>query len=283
MFHKTFRMYTILPLALVVVGLLCAILFAALPAILILIANINSIASGHSEELFRAISDPRNLQALANSVIVAIVVSLLTTGLAIFGAVIIYTYRASGDAAIYAVAMIPVFIPDYLFGLVAHTIVEPQFGILRTYVPDTIFTGRGSALASVAAATVLKWLPPSVIMVDAQIASTPSSIIRQGQLDFSSQRRFIKVAFGPRLARVIPLLAVFTFLLGFRQQELATELTANGSGFRAEMWSNWNYRTIYEFFDFTSASASAVCTLALLLILLEIFRRSAGQAGWRSR
>jgi ABC-type sugar transport system permease subunit len=77
----------------------------------------------------------------------------------------------------------------------------------------------------------------------------------------------------PRIMQIFPLLSIFSFLVGFRQYELARELTASGAGFRAEMWTSWNYRTIYEFFDYGSAAAGSLLTLAILLPLVEIFRR----------
>lgn len=258
----------------VTAGLVVAAAFAALPAIAIVAASVDAIAQGHFTALLGAALDPRNLLALSNSLFVATTVSISVTSLAVLLALLLYLSRATGDPIIYALAMVPLLVPDYLFGVVGRALVEPQFGLLAWLVPDDLLSSRMNALGAIILITLLKWLPPLTVATDAQIASMSPELLDQAAVDFSSKLGLVRFVFVPRMFRVVPFLALLTFLLAFREQELASELTSKGGGFRAEMWADWNYRTIYEFFDFTSAAASALLVLALLLVLVDAFRRS---------
>jgi ABC-type sugar transport system permease subunit len=254
-------------------GLALAVLIAALPVVLIVATAVTEVGKVGLSELVSRALDSRNLLALSNSIIVGGVVAIVVTTMAIMLGLALHQIGLTGDPVIYMLAAIPVMIPDYVFGVVAYALIEPQFGMLRSIVPTGFLISREGALAAIAAATLFKWLPILVVVVDVQISAVPLHVKRQAALDFRSRRDLIRTVLLPRIAQILPLLSIFSFLVGFRQYELAKELTASGAGFRAEMWTSWNYRNIYEFFDYGSAAAGSLLTLAILLPLVELFRR----------
>ena len=234
-------------LALVGLGLAC--LAAILPTGLLISSVLAEFLQGNGINwLTSIIFDPRNLQSLVNSLIVAISVSISLSIISPILALTLYWIELNGDAWIYSLSLIPVLMPDYLVGVAGRAMLEPSFGILAGFIPEQIFAARFSALAVIAIVVTLKWLPLIVVVIDARLGSIRPSILRQAMLDFGNPISRIRVTLLPEIIRIIPLIIAFGFLIGFRQHELAIELTANGRGFSAELWSNWNYRTIYEFF-----------------------------------
>ncbi|MEO0646296.1 MAG: hypothetical protein AAFZ17_09115 [Cyanobacteria bacterium J06650_10] len=259
-----------------VFGLGIACLFSILPILLILTNVYLELVQGRGLEwLINTIQDFRNIHALTNSFLVAIAVSFCLTTVSVALAFIIHACDLTGDIWIYTLSLIPVLMPDYLVGVVGRALLEPRFGILSGFTPENVFTERFSALIVLIAIVVVKWLPLVTIIIDARISTIKPELIRQARLDFDSFLRRFQFTALPEIVKVLPLIFAFGFLIGFRQHELSIELTANGAGFSAEMWSTWNYRTIYEFFDLPSGSVQAIAALALLFIPIDILRRSA--------
>jgi ABC-type sugar transport system permease subunit len=261
-----------LPALIAALGVGLAIIFAILPAVLIIQTVVATEIDSGPSDLWNAVFDYRNIQALANSLAVGGITAIAVVVLAVCITFSLNRFELTGDPIIYSLAAIPLLIPDYLFGVAGRALIEPQFGILGSIVPNALLVDRTSALALVVLATTMKWVFAFSVAIDVQIVGIPSNVIREAKLDFADRRTFKRVVINPRVRPIVPLLLVFGFLLAFRQQELAKELTSQGGGFRAEMWSSWNFRLLYEFFSISSAAASALFTLLILLALLQIFR-----------
>jgi ABC-type sulfate transport system permease component len=152
-------------------GLALAVLIAALPVVLILATAVTEAGKVGLSELVSRALDSRNLLALSNSILIGGIVAVFITIAAVGLGLTLHQTGLAGDPAIYVLAVIPVMIPDYVFGVVAYALIEPQFGILRSIVPTGFLVSREGALAAIAAAAIFKWLPILVVVVDVQIGA----------------------------------------------------------------------------------------------------------------
>jgi ABC-type sugar transport system permease subunit len=256
-------------------GVGTAFIFALLPISLIVALLVNGPPRPVAHGVVEAAFDNRNLAALSNSCAVGLIVAVCVVSIAVFVALVLNKLDLSSDPFIFAWAGISLLVPDYLVGIASYALLEPQFGLTSGVVPDWLLANRASALLCVAAMVTLKWLPVFVAILNVQIALIPSTIIAQSRLDFARYSQQIRYVIAPYFSSLLPVLFTFAFLIAFRQQELATQLTAAGGGYSAEMWANWNYRVIYQFSDLTAAAAESFLTLCVLLAFLEIFRHTA--------
>lgn len=217
-------------------------------------------------------TDPRNLSAMANSLIVGATVG---STLSLASTLIALAFRwcgLTGNKLIYLLSIVPLIIPDYVFGVAGRVVFDPSIGLLAGVMPETLLINRGSALLLVALVVFIKWLPIMIVFADSAILSMRASALHQTQLDFPSFWRAVRLVYLPELRRTIPIIASLGFLIGFRQHELAYELTSSGGGFDAETWSSWNYRVIFEFAGLARASADGLLALLVLLIPIQVIR-----------
>ena len=260
------------------IGVGAGIAFALLPILLIILIVSSGIEDFSASKALSVVFDERNLMALTNSLAVGIATAVLVVTLSTTVALVLNRINMTGDPLIYSLAFISLLIPDYVVGVASYALLEPQFGLLASILPDWLLADRTSALLCVTAVVIVKWLPMLSVIIDARIASIPCEKLRQAKLDFETYSQQVKYVIGPEIIRLIPLLLTFIFLIGFRQQELAAQLTSQGGGYSAEMWASWNYRVIYQFSDLFAASAEALLIIAILVIALEVFRRTAVKA-----
>lgn len=220
-------------------------------------------------------SDPRYLHAILNSFYLALVVSVTLTFLSAAVSLIFRWSDLTGNKFIYSLSIIPLLIPDQVFGIVGRMVFDPSIGILGNLFPKSLLINHYSAIGLIGIVTVIKWLPVMIVVSDSSILSMGKDKLFQISMDYSSFLRAVRSVYLPQMKNVLFIIFSLGFLIGFKQHELAYELTSGGGGFVAETWSFWNYRVMFEFNDIARASIESLLVLALLLIPILTIRKQA--------
>lgn len=219
--------------------------------------------------------DSRHLQAAINSFILALIVSIVLTMASTFTALVFKWCYLTGNRFIYGLSIIPLLIPDYVFGVVGRVLFDPSIGIFADWVPQSLLLNRFSALLSVAVVTILKWLPVMIVVADSSILAMGQDVLYQARMDYKSFLKAAHFVYIPQMKEVLLIIASLGFLIGFRQHELAYELTSSGAGFMAETWSYWNYRVMFEFTDLAQAAIESLLIIIILTIPIQMVRKQA--------
>lgn len=249
-------------------------LLAAIMPFVFIIVSAFSLQDFSFSRFVAIVGDPRHLAALANSFFIAFAAATLVTILSFLAALFFRKINLTGNRFIYALAIIPVFIPDQVFGIAGRIIFDPSMGIFADTF-STLIINRYSSLALVVLFVILKWLPLMIVLCDAVIDSIPKDEYYQTIMDHRSFFRQIKYTYYPYSKGILILIFSIMFLIGFRQHEMAFELTSSGGGFVSETWSLWNYKEIFEFVNFGGAAIEALVVLILLLIPIIAIKNQA--------
>jgi ABC-type sugar transport system permease subunit len=226
-------------------------------------------------EVINTLTDVRHLQPLVNSFFIAIFVSVTVTVTSAATALVFRWCDLTGNRFIYSLSIIPLLIPDQVFGIAGRVLLDPSIGILSKWMPSGLIINRFSALLVVSIFVIFKWLPVMIVFADLSIYSIGQEILFQVKMDFKSFKKSARYVYLPKMKEVLFIIFCLGYLIGFRQHELAYELTSSGGGFNAETWSYWNYREMFEFANIANAAIEAVFILLLLFIPIFIIRKKA--------
>ncbi|MBA2591440.1 MAG: hypothetical protein M3495_06660 [Pseudomonadota bacterium] len=252
-------------------AIIVALATALAPLAFILVVSFSEYhALGGGDGLIAEWLDDRNVNAMGNSLAVGFGVAVLLTVISILAALCFRWCNLTGHSTIYMLSILPLTVPDYVFGVAGRVMFDPSVGLFAEWLPDSLLFDRTSALLMVVAITILKWLPLMIVIADAAIFALGSPIFYQTMVDFTRFRRAVGLVFLPQLGKATALIASLGFLIGFRQHELAYELTSSGAGFDAEMWSNRNYRVIFEFAGVARAAADGLLALGVLFVPIRL-------------
>jgi ABC-type sugar transport system permease subunit len=114
-----------------------------------------------------------------------------------------------------------------------------------------------------------------IVLADVSIYSIEQETLFQAKMDFKSFKKSARYVYLPKMKEVLFIIFSIGFLIGFRQHELAYELTSSGGGFTAETWSYWNYREMFEFANIANAAIEAIFILLVLLVPILTIRKKA--------
>jgi len=226
-------------------------------------------------EVIRIWVDSRHLNAVINSLFLAVGTSLLLVALSTAVALVFRWARLTGHRLIYALSVVPFLIPDYVFGVLGRAVLDPSTGLLSGWVSSSLLINRYSALGTVLVVSIVKWLPVMVVVADSSLLGLGRDYLNQIEMDFSKFRSAAATVYLPEMSTTLLVIAGFGFLVGFRQHELAYELTSGGRGFSAETWSHWNYRVLFSFANIGHAATEALFALIVMLIPILLIRRQA--------
>lgn len=231
--------------------------------------------TGNFNRIIKILLDERHINAIFNSFFIATIFGVLLTFLSGAIALIFRWVKLTGNTFIYGLSVIPLLIPDYVFGIAGRILLDPTIGIMSSVISKSILINKISALFLITICILIKWLPSMIIIADASILLIEQEVKFQIQMDFKSFYKSVLYVYLPEMKKVLLLIGCIGFLIGFRQHELVTELTSSGGGFSAETWSIWNYKELYEFAKITNAVFEAVIVLFLLLIPIIIIKNQA--------
>jgi len=258
------------------IALVLALSQAIIPMIFIVYSGfIDDNAIKNLSDMLEIWKDYRHVQATINSFILSLIVSSVLTIISAVAALVYRWCGLTGNRYIYGISIIPLLIPDQVFGVAGRVVFDPSIGILAGWLPATLLLERFSALSLSSMVTIAKWLPAMIVVADSSILSMGHTTLFQVKMDFTSFLRAIRFVYLPQMKEVLFIIFSLGFLIGFRQHELAYELTSSGGGFAAETWSLWNYREVFEFNYLARAAIESLLILILLLIPILIIRRQA--------
>ena len=254
-----------------------AVFLAVLQAVFAFVFIIVTIITSNYNfsSLVTILTDNRLLNSVFNSLELAIVTSVAPTLVSATFAFGFHFFNLTGNKIIYSFSIIPLLIPDQIFGIAGRMIFDPSIGLLHNIVPKTLLIDRQSALILVANVTLIKWLPVMIVAMDASILGLGKDKLYQIKMDYPNFFDAIERVLIPNMKEIIVIVLSFGFLIGFRQHELAYELTSSGGGFVAETWSYWNYRVMFEFADISRAAVESLLALLVLLVPILIIKNKA--------
>jgi multiple sugar transport system permease protein len=212
------------------------------------------------------LEDKRFISSLENSFFLSLLPATLITILSCIAALFFRKIDLTGNKWLYGLAIIPAFIPDQVFGIAGRMILDPTIGLLSEQVAKNLLVGRFYSLLLVTFFLLIKWLPLMIVLCDSMIAAIPSDLYFSSKMDFKSFFLQTRYTYIPHLKEVLVLIFAIMFLIGFRQHELAFELTSSSGGFVSESWSLWNYKQIFSFNQQSKAVIEAISVLILLMI-----------------
>lgn len=218
--------------------------------------------------------DSRHLSASENSILLAGLMSFtLGCGSCFLSLGIRFGEgeRAAGPI-LYGCCFLPLLIPDYVVGVAGRVALDPTIGLLAHWLPEDILIDRFLALVTTGAVASLKWLPVMFVIVDSSVEALGREKLYQARLDYESFGSAARYVYIPQMKNSIVVVSSLGFLIGFRQQQLAYELTSGGGGFAAETWPTWNHRVLFEFADVSQGASQAIFGLLLLVMPILLIR-----------
>lgn len=217
-------------------------------------------------------TDPRHLSASGNSLLLAgLMSSLLACGACLSSLGV----RWGGQGVhplFYGLCFLPLLIPDYVVGVAGRTVLDPTIGLLSRWLPKDVLIGRFTGLLAIAVVAAVKWIPVMFVIVDSSVEALGREKLYQVRLDYASFKAAARKVYLPQMKNAVIVVASLGFLIGFRQHQLANELTSGGGGFVSETWSIWNHRVLFEFASLPQGAAGAVFGLILLIAPILLIR-----------
>jgi len=267
LFGNTKRSIKILALC----SFLIAILGAFMPFVLLIFILLGD-GSLNLMYIYNTILDSRHLSSLQNSFFLSLVTAFILTFLSCLFALFFRRIDLTGNKLIYGLAIIPAFIPDQIFGVAGRMIFDPTIGLFSEILPKSILIGRYSSLLLVTLVLLMKWLPLMIILCDSMINTIPNDLFYSTIMDHKLFADQIRFTYLPYIKEILVMIFAIMFLIGFRQHELAFELTSSSGGLVSETWSLWNYKQIFEFNQLGKAAIEALTVLFLLLIPILVIK-----------
>lgn len=240
--------------------------FGALLPFFFLIITLISDSNIDFTFILNVLTDNRFVSSLENSLLLSIFSATIITTLSCIGALFFRKIDLTSNKLLYGLAIIPAFVPDQVFGIAGRMLFDPTIGLISDQIAKNILVDRYSSLLLVSFILIMKWLPLMTILCDAIIAAIPIDLYYSTKMDFKSFFLQTRYTYFPNLKEVLILIFAIMFLIGFRQHELAFELTSSSSGFASETWSLWNYKQVFSFNQNSKAVIEALSVLILLMI-----------------
>jgi ABC-type sugar transport system permease subunit len=231
-----------------------------------------AFAATQSEPLalraYAAIADPRNVSALANSLVVAGMTGVLLAFVTAVGGLALCFCGLTGLRWGFLLAVLPLCLPDIVVGVVGRALVDPGIGLLRSLSPSTLLLDRTTALMLVAGVVALKWAPLAISVGDYSLSRLGTPRLAQAEMDFGSFWLATRVVHWPKLRDAVGVMGALGLLIGFRQHELAVSLTSSGAGFASELWAPWNQKVLFSFAEPHAAALQALPVAAVIGVAL---------------
>lgn len=229
----------------------------------------------------RALANPQLGESIRQTATYASIVLpaqiLLGLGLALL---VHRTVRSSAlRALIFVLAMIPIFIPQVVVGVVFRLVFAPNYGVLNAMLGlqghDQILwlSQPQLAMLSVAIVDIWQWTPFVYLIMFAGLQTVPQESVEAAQVDGASswaQFRHIEL---PYLRPLLLLVLFFRIADVLRVFDHVYVLTGGGPGATTQFLSLYLYRIAFPFSDMGQASALAVFLMLFMIMLYTVIVR----------
>jgi multiple sugar transport system permease protein len=173
------------------------------------------------------------------------------------------------------VAILPWTIPDSVSGLIWRFMYDPLHGSINQvlmgfgFIQDPIewLSLPALSLPSVIFADIWRGYPFVMLILLAGLQSIPEDLYEAAKVDGAgAYRRFIHITL-PQLKTIIVIALALDTVWQFRRFGLIYTMTGGGPGRQTEILATLVQKQYFEFFNFEYASAMALITALVILIL----------------
>jgi multiple sugar transport system permease protein len=216
--------------------------------------------------------------AIRNTVIYTIVVTIGTTGVGLMVALMV-NRQFRGRSIIRTFFLFPWVVPTYVTGLLWGFMWQKDLGIINTVLvdwlhllPDKPFWLLGpNTLWAIIIPTIWRYWPLSMLMLLAGLQNIPEELYEAASIDGASPwRKFWMITF-PLLRPVWAILILFGLIYNTYSFNIVSMMFGHGAGFPGEwgdlMMTNI-FRNSFQRWDFGSGAAASVLLLVVMMIII---------------
>ncbi|HWI30064.1 MAG TPA: sugar ABC transporter permease [Microbacterium sp.] len=208
-------------------------------------------------------------------------VSLVTAlGLAIgIGAAVALRGRSRVSGAIMALMVFIWALPPVVNGSVWKFLLAED-GLLNTVItafgvePFPFLYDARYALVSVAIVNAWAVIPFNALVFRAAILNIPDELFEAAQLDGANPTQEFRHIILPSLFPTTIVLAVLTVVYAFRSFDFVYVMTKGGPGVATQTLPYMSFQQAFIGYDFSAGAATAVVTVALVIVLAGVYARS---------
>lgn len=179
------------------------------------------------------------------------------------------------------VALLPWMFAPVVVGVVWRWIYNTQFGILNDMLldlhllqaPVSWLGDANLALPSLVVANLWRGFPFVMIMALAGLQAVPREVYEAAAVDGASAWQQFRYVTIPEIRYILMIAGLLDAIWTFRHFDLVQVLTGGGPANRTEVLTTLVYRTSFEFYRFTYASAIAVVMFLILLLFTIVYLR----------
>ncbi len=180
-----------------------------------------------------------------------------------------------GRTSFRIMALLPWVVPDVVAGIVWKWILNPLYGILNEALlwsglaraPVEWLTHPRLALLSVILANIWRGFPFVMIIFLAGLQSIPLELYEAAAIDGAGTLARFRHITLPGLRKVLAVAVALDTIWEVRRFGLIQAMTGGGPGTLTEVLSTQVFKQYFQFFRFEYASAMAIATTGLLLLV----------------
>lgn len=139
--------------------------------------------------------------------------------------------------------------------------------------PQAWTASPSGALPSLLLVDLWQWTPFLVLLLFAGLKSLPRPVLEAARVDGSNSGQLLAYQMLPMLRRVIAVALVLRLLNAFKVFDTIYVLTAGGPGTNTESLSYYIYVEAFRYFDMGYASALALVSLVIVVVLVRVVLR----------
>jgi multiple sugar transport system permease protein len=153
------------------------------------------------------------------------------------------------------------------WGLLSYNVLE-RLGILRG---TSVFASPGLALWALVLIDVWEWTPFVMLALFAGLQSLPVSPYRAAAVDGATPLQVFRRLTVPLLAPLMTVVVLLRLIDAFKVFDTIFLLTAGGPGQASESVSLFTYKTVFDFWNLGTATATAVVIWVMFFVFSTLF------------
>ena len=241
------------------------------------------------ENYYTVLLDPNSViriglgEAVRNTVIYTIVVTLGTTSLGMLVAIML-NRKFKGQGLVRTLFLFPWIVPTYVVGLLWGFMWQRGIGVINVFMvdvlhllPDKPFWLIGpNTLWAIIIPTIWRFFPLSMLMLLAGLQTIPEEMYEAADMDGATPwRKFWSITF-PLLKPVWSILILFGIIYNTYSFNIVIMMFGFGAGFPGEwgdlMMTNI-FRNSFQQWNFGTGAATSVLLLIVMIVIVNVWFR----------
>lgn len=157
------------------------------------------------------------------------------------------------------------------WGLISYNVLE-RFGLLDA---TSVFASPALALPALVLIDVWQWTPFVMLALFAGLQSLPLTPYRAAAVDGASAGQMFRRLTLPLLTPLMAVVVLLRLIDAFKVFDTIFLLTAGGPGSATESVSLFVYKTVFDFWDLGTATATAVVVWVMFFVFSNVFYQAA--------